>query len=111
MCLIFTAVGGGEMNTDEYIDIPNYVDEFDHFLVWQVDEIISVGVGLIFGILAGSPMIGVGIGVLMRNKYIALRDGKPTGFFSHKLRELGFTYCKGDTCSSMQPPLVDKYIQ
>ncbi|WP_305817266.1 type IV conjugative transfer system protein TraL [Photobacterium leiognathi] len=99
------------MNTDEYIDIPNHVDEFDHFLIWQVDEIISVGVGLIFGILAGSPMIGIGIGVLMRNKYIALRDGKPTGFFSHKLRELGFTYCKGDACTSMQPPLVDKYIQ
>ncbi|MGR5178816.1 type IV conjugative transfer system protein TraL [Vibrio mediterranei] len=122
------------MHDDEVISIPDLVDEMDHFLIWQVDEVCIIGFGLIIGIVIGSPIIGFIVGVVFVRFYKRSRDGKPKGFFMHRLRDVGLlpdSQSKGNPIenfkntfkkiskqgvlkepqSSYQPALVDKYIQ
>lgn len=94
---------------EEEISIPDLVDEPFHFLVWQFDEIITVTVGLIVGIIINSPGLGLISGMFIRHIYIRTRDGKPKGYIIHKLREKGLALDKCDEHSAMQTPLVEKY--
>lgn len=91
------------------INIPDLVDEPLHFLVWQFDEIITIAMGLVFGIVINSPMIGLLLGYIAKVYYIKIREGKPRGYFLHRLREMGFAYEKTKHNSSMQPPLVNEW--
>lgn len=122
------------MNEEKPIRIPDMVDEMDHFLIWQVDEIMIIGIGLIVGILIESPMIGLIIGIVLKNRYTKAKDGKPRGYFLHRMRDLGlfpdsaskrnwkdelrhkFTNIgqkktKNSAKNSYQPALVDRYIR
>ncbi|GMQ49677.1 type IV conjugative transfer system protein TraL [Vibrio sp. 10N] len=122
------------MHDDESISIPNLVDEMDHFLIWQVDEVCIIGFGLILGIVIGSPMTGFVIGAIFVKFYKRTRDGKPKGYFIHRFRDLGFmpdSKSKGTSVdnfknmfkrihkrgvikepqSSYQPALVDRFIR
>ena len=52
------------MSEDSLISIPDLVDEPPHFLIWQIDEVISIAVGLIIGLLFNAPIFGIlGIGI------------------------------------------------
>lgn len=96
------------MNDNELINIPDLVDEQPHFLVWQLDEIVTVVIGLIVGIIIGSPLFGITLGFVLKHYYTKIRDGKPKGYFLHKIRRMGFS--SSSRYSSMQPPLVKKYL-
>lgn len=89
--------------------LPDLVDEPIHFLVWQIDEIATVAIGLIVGIVINSPIFGLLLGYIAKVFYIRLRDGKPRGYFIHRMREWGFVIEKVNHKSSMQPPLVDEW--
>ena len=97
------------MSDEKPISIPDLVDEPIHFLIWQFDEIILLGVGLIFGIIINSPLLGILLGIISTKQYLKLRDGKPRGYFLHRFRELGIAFEKNNKHCSLQPPLVDKY--
>lgn len=94
---------------DDVIKMPCTADEPTHFLVWQWDETLPVCLGLMLGIMFGSPIIGMIIGYAFKGKYIKLRDGKPRGYFFHRIREAGFSFEKNDKPSSMPPALIDKF--
>lgn len=96
------------MSEDE-ISIPDLVDEPFHFLIWQFDEIITVTVGLIVGIVVNSPGQGLFVGLLVRHQYLKMRDGKPKGYIVHRLREMGLAFDRVNEHSSMQTPLVNEY--
>jgi conjugal transfer pilus assembly protein TraL len=97
------------MSNEKPISIPDLVDEPIHFLIWQIDEIATIAVGLIVGIIINSPMLGFVIGYIAKVQYCKIRDGKPRGYFFHRLRDIGFQLEKPDHHSSMQPPLVKKF--
>lgn len=97
------------MSDEEIIHIPDLVDEPVHFLVWQFDEIATVAIGLVVGIVINSPALGIIFGLGIKRFYIRMRDGKPKGYFIHRLRETGLAFDKCKAESAMQPPLVDKY--
>lgn len=116
--------------SEEKILIPDLVDEMDHFLIWQADDIIIMGVGLIIGIAVGSPAFGFVLGFLIKNKYVKMRDGNPRGYFFHRLREtgvlpdfessdpialrlknVGVVKAKSNKQNSYQSALVDKFYQ
>ncbi|GAD89955.1 conjugal transfer protein TraL [Vibrio halioticoli NBRC 102217] len=97
------------MLDDNTIDIPDLVDEPIHFLIWQFDEIAAVAIGLVVGIVINSPMIGLVLGLCAKTQYCKIRDGKPRGYFIHRLRDLGFTIDHVSEHSSMQPPLIDEF--
>lgn len=98
------------MNDDEIINVPDLVDEFDHYLIWQMDEIIIVTIGLMAGILFDSPIVGALIGYYVRGKYINLRDTKPNGYVFHLLRDKGLISDSDDHRSSYQSVSVKEYI-
>lgn len=98
------------MNEEDLINVPCLIDEFDHYLIWQLDEIIIVTIGLVGGILFDSPIIGALIGYYLRGKYINLRDTKPSGFVFHLLRDKGLLHEEGKTKSSYLPVTVDEYV-
>lgn len=95
--------------SQEPITMPDLVDEPIHFLIWQLDEIATVTIGLIVGIVINSPMLGVFLGYIAKVYYTRMRDGKPRGYFLHRIRELGFPFEKSNLKSSMQPPSVDEW--
>ena len=99
------------MSEDSLISIPDLVDEPPHFLIWQIDEVISIAVGLISGLLFNAPMFGILGGLFVRNRYIKIRDGKPKGFIMHRIRAVGLIPEKSEHGTSMQPPLVNKFHQ
>ena len=120
----------GVIMSDEKILIPDLVDEMDHFLIWQADDIIIMGVGLIIGIAVGSPAFGFVLGYLFKNKYVQMRDGNPKGYFFHRLRDTGIipdmkrsdslstklknvgkVKFKSEKRDSYQSALVDKFYQ
>lgn len=101
--------------SDELITIPDLVDEPSHFLIWQFDEVISIGIGLIVGLIFNAPIYGILAGIFIRSKYIRIRDGKPRGFIMHRLRELGVIPdklpSKTEYGTSIQQSLVEKFYQ
>lgn len=122
------------MDEDKPIRIPDMVDEMDHFLIWQLDEIMIVGVGAIVGILIESPMIGLVVGLVLKSFYTKSKEGKPRGYFLHKVRDLGLfpdtaskrtwkdelrhrlktigkKKIKSTAKNSYQPALVDRFIK
>ena len=96
---------------NEKISIPEHLDEFEHYLVWQLDEIIFVTFGLIIGLMFRQPLWGLVFGYFIRAMYVKTRDGKPHGYIIHRTRELGFMPQKIDKGTSHQPALVDEFIQ
>lgn len=94
---------------EQPVNIPDLVDEPLHFLIWQFDEIITLALGLVVGILINSPAIGLGLGYIAKVYYLRIREGKPRGYFLHRLREVGFMYEKLNHRSAMQPPLVNEW--
>lgn len=120
----------GVIMSEEKILMPDLVDEMDHFLIWQADDIIIMGVGLIVGIAVGSPAFGIALGFLIKNKYVKMRDGNPRGYFFHRLRDMGIIpdFKRSDALSaksnndhqmktmtekmdSYQSPLVNSFYQ
>lgn len=122
------------MSSEETINIPDLVDEMDHFLIWQIDEIFIIGFGLIIGIVINSPMLGFVVGLLLKSAYSRSKQGKPKGYFLHRLRDIGilpdsnskltpmekFKKAQGsigrntmsiNARTSYQSALVDKFIQ
>lgn len=97
------------MSNEQLISIPDLVDEPIHFMIWQIDEIACIAIGLVVGIIINSPMLGVVMGYIATRQYCKIRDGKPKGYFVHRLRELGFAFEKVDIHSAMQPPLVEEF--
>lgn len=97
------------MSDDEAIAIPDLVDDQLHYLIWQLDEIITIVIGLMAGIVIGSPMLGCLLGYLIMRQYRKIRDGKPRGYLFHRVRDLGFAVDKMDQYSAMQPPLIEKF--
>lgn len=98
------------MNEEELINVPSLVDEFDHYLIWQLDEIIIVTIGLIGGILFDSPIVGALVGYYVRGRYIDLRDTKPSGYVFHLLRDKGLIADEAKGNSSYQPVSVEEYL-
>ncbi len=89
--------------------MPDLVDEPIHFLIWQLDEIAMVAIGLVVGIIINSPLIGLTLGYVAKVFYTRIRDGKPRGYFLHRMREIGLALEKSEPKSAMQPPLITEW--
>lgn len=81
------------------VEIPRYIDDPVHFLLWSADEIAPIGLGLVIGILAGSPAYFTLAGLALTSVYSRYRDSKPDGFALHYLYWQGLmkTKCKAAT--------------
>ncbi len=69
----------------ERIEIPRYIDDPPHFLLWSADELAPVAIGLVIGVLTANAFILTMLGLVATKFYRRFRDGKPDGYMLHGL--------------------------
>lgn len=72
------------------IDIPQKIDDPITFLLWDIDEMAPIMLGLFIGVAIGKPLMMTVVGMLLSNGYSRYRDSKPEGFVLHYLYWTGF---------------------
>lgn len=78
----------------EAVKIPKRIDEPPTLLLWTIDELIPVVIGLLVGIMANQALIFTCIGLLLTRLYKKYRDNHPDGYFLHILYWYGFGFIK-----------------
>ncbi len=78
----------------EPIQIPRYIDDPVHFLLWTVDDVAPIGFGLMVGMFVGSPLTYTAIGWMFSSFYKKFRDRNADGFVLHFLYWQGLTPSK-----------------
>lgn len=72
-----------------HIELPRYVDDPPHLLLWSADEIAPLAIGLVVGVMLSQALIFTLIGLVLTKAYARYRDGKPDGYFLHVLYWIG----------------------
>lgn len=72
------------------VQIPQYVDEPVHLLIWQIDEVAPIILGLLVGIFAGAPGAFLLGGLGLSYVYRKVRDTSSDGLALHWLYWHGF---------------------
>jgi conjugal transfer pilus assembly protein TraL len=85
------------------IKIPARIDDPPHMLLWSVDELAPMVLGLSFGIFINHLLLCTFIGFLITTVYKKFRDNSPDGYLLHMLYHFGFLPSKG---KSMLNPYV-----
>lgn len=86
------------------VEIPIYADEPPHFLLWAVDEIMPILLGLGVGILMGHIFIATVIGFVVSHFYKKFRDQHAGGYLYHLLYWYGFGFTRS-------PSFINPYIR
>lgn len=87
--------------------IPQRIDEPPHILMWQLDELLPMLLGLVIGIFIGQALICSVLGYTVTHQYRKFRDNHPNGHLVHMLYYNGFLSFKGKT---MVNTFVKKYF-
>jgi conjugal transfer pilus assembly protein TraL len=77
------------------LDFPRHLDDPPMLLIWRMDDLMPVVLGLCAGILTDwmLPMLLAGVGASYG--YRRFRDSKPDGFILHKLYWWGLIPLQG----------------
>lgn len=88
----------------EPVRIPTRCDDPIHVLLWSLDELAPMFVGLVLGMAVGQAMIGVLTGLVVTNFYKKYRDSHADGYLIHIAYWSGFMLTKARL-------LVNPYIR
>ncbi|MFC0180966.1 type IV conjugative transfer system protein TraL [Thorsellia kenyensis] len=92
--------------TLQLIEIPSYIDEPPHFLLWSADEMAPILLGLVLGIFIEQAFVLTALGLVFTKLYRRFRNGKPDGYLLH------YMYWKGVlplNAKSIPNPFVRSY--
>lgn len=73
----------------EGVDIPAGIDDAPQVLLWNVNEMAPIILGLVLGMITGNAAIFTGIGLLATQIYRRVSASKPDGFMIHMLYWMG----------------------
>ncbi|MBC8386325.1 MAG: type IV conjugative transfer system protein TraL [Gammaproteobacteria bacterium] len=79
----------------QQVRIPSRIDDPPHLLMWSLDEMAPILIGLTFGIFIGQALILTLAGLVLTNFYRRFRDNNPDGYMLHMLYNAGFLPPKG----------------
>nr|WP_083848865.1 type IV conjugative transfer system protein TraL [Pseudomonas luteola] len=65
------------------ITIPTRCDDPLHVLIWSLDELVPIGVGLLFGMAIGKALLCGAIGYAVTFLYQKYKDGHADGYLIH----------------------------
>ena len=65
------------------VTIPRYIDDPPHLLMWQLDEMMPILLGVIVGIIIGKPTYTILAGMVVTKFYKQIKNSRPDGFFYH----------------------------
>lgn len=74
----------------EPIEIPRYVDDPPHVLLWSAEEMAPVFLGLAIGMVMGAAFMLFCLGLAVAKIYRRFSDGRPDGYMLHALYWFGF---------------------
>lgn len=89
------------------IRIPKRCDDPIHVMLWSLDEIVPILIGLTVGVMLGKALICTTVGFLMTNLYRKYQDSHPAGYLPHMLYWLGVFSSKSKT---MRNPFIRRYL-
>lgn len=89
------------------VQLPQYVDDPPHVLLWRADELVPVLLLLIVGMIIGKPMIFVIVGLVISKIYGRFSDGTPDGYVLHQIYWMGFIPAKS---KSIPNPYARRYL-
>lgn len=89
------------------VRIPQRIDEPPHFLLWSLDEIAPLLVGMFFGVMLEQMAICLLIGYIVTQAYKKYRDSHPDGFLLHMLYWAGMPITKS---KCFKNPYARNYI-
>lgn len=87
-------------------EIPQYVDDPPHVLIWSAEELAPVAIGLSIGMLFGKALIFSLFGLVLAHLYRKFSDGRPDGIILHWLYWKGFTPSSAKTAPN---PYIRRY--
>ena len=90
------------------IRIPTRIDDPPHVLIWAVDEVAPMLIGLSFGMMIGEALICFLIGYLFTRFYKRFRDNHPDGYFLHLIYWWGLM--PASKARSMKNPFIRRYL-
>ena len=74
----------------KYIKLSTRVNDPPFLLMWSVDELAPLLVGLVVGIMIEKAAICTLIGYALTTVYRRFRDSKPDGYFLHLFYSFGY---------------------
>ncbi len=92
---------------DKEIEIPHYVDDPPHVLLWSAEELAPVAMGLAVGMVVGQAFLLTVLGLTVAKVYRKFSDGRPDGFMWHSLYWFGFTPL---TAKSIPNPYIRRFL-
>lgn len=65
------------------VRIPRSIDDYPQFLLWSLDEMVPIMLGLVLGILFNYPISGLISGLVISKIYSRIKNGKSDGYLNH----------------------------
>lgn len=81
----------------QQLEMPKYIDDPPHLLLWRVDDLAPIVLMLIVGILADRLLMFLIIGLLLVRLYSKFRESRPDGYALHFLYWSGLLPITGRT--------------
>ena len=73
------------------VKIPTRCDEPVHILLWRMDELLPVFVGMCVGLVIGQVMLCMAAGMVVTHFFKKFVDSHPNGFMLHMIYWAGIT--------------------
>lgn len=91
----------------ERCEIPRYIDEPPHVLIWSAEELAPVAFGLAIGMVTGQAFVLTVLGLAIAKVYRRFSDGNSDGYLLHALYWWGFIPSKSRTIPN---PYARRYL-
>ncbi|TVQ95134.1 MAG: type IV conjugative transfer system protein TraL [Chromatiaceae bacterium] len=77
------------------LEFPKHIDDPPTLLIWRLDDLTPLLIGLIIGILSGQLLLSLAIGAALVHGYRKYRDRMPDGYAIHLLWSWGLIPLRG----------------
>jgi len=89
------------------VQIPRRIDEPPHVMLWSLDEVAPIMLGMVIGAFVGSALTFTLAGALLTNLYRRFRENHSDGYLLHAIYWGGFLPSKA---RSFHNPFIRRLI-
>ncbi|MCC9289602.1 type IV conjugative transfer system protein TraL [Pseudomonas aeruginosa] len=67
----------------EPIEIPAYIEQPPHVMIWRLDEVMAIGIGLVAGVHLAQLILCTVVGLLLARIYRRFCENRPDAYLLH----------------------------